>query len=168
VRAIRKKAQTLLAEATSNDPSVAMKPSPRTPRSRPLKPKAKSSSTTKKKGKAIDDASAENPMTIDADAEDSDSVEIKTEMAIKIDIDSDDELVVKIKDEDVMTGFFNTPTALPNKLFGTAGQQLSGPGLSQKSSSSFRSYDEINSQSQKPEPMPEWPVQSWFKEGDEV
>jgi len=139
-------AQTLLAEAANDDPTVRMQPSPRTPRTprtRVAKAKAEPTSSTKKKLQTSKDAKTKI-------AEDSGDVEVKAESPIKIDSDSDCEIVVKNEDA-LHDDFFGTPTKPPAKF-----EELD-----------FNKYIEDTPRCGEFEEVAKLSVTSWFKD-DEV
>lgn len=169
VRAARQMAETLRAEAANGDPSVAMKPSPRTPRTRVKKPKAKATPTSKKSGQGTHDTTAENTPTITGETDFNNKIKIEIEDAIKIDSDSDGDTIVKIKDENpFFEDVFATTTAYLHKSFGVPSEQ----GNLDIGRETFEITEERDNNDLRIQggidAAAKWPVQSWFKDEDEV
>lgn len=165
VRAARQMAETLRAEAANGDPSVAMKPSPRTPRTRVKKPKAKATSASKKSGQDTHDTTAENTPTITRETDFDNKIKIEIEDAIKIDSDSDDDIIVKIKDENpFFEDLFAAATAHLSKSFGVPNEQRN----LDIDHETFETFEDTEERDGDLDVAPKWPVQSWFKDEDEA
>lgn len=169
VRAARQMAETLRAEAANGDPSVAMKPSPRTPRTRVKKPKTKAASAGKKSGQDTHDDTAENTSIIASETDFDTKIKAEVKEAIKIDSDSDGDTIVKIKDEDpFLEDVFTTPPAHPRKSSRVPSEQHNlDLGYEAFEDPDKRGNDDFSIQGGL-DAEPEWPVQSWFKDDDEA
>ena len=165
VRAARQMAETLRAEAANGDPSLAMKPSPRTPRTRVKKPKAKSTSVSKKSGQDTHDTTAENTPTITSETDFDKKIKMEVEDAIKIDSDSDGDTIVKIKDENpFLEDVFAATTSYLSKC-----KSFSVPNEQRNLNIGHETFEDT----EEPDDddfsiQPKWPVQSWFKDEDEA
>ncbi|KAJ5211513.1 uncharacterized protein N7498_003159 [Penicillium cinerascens] len=162
VRAARQMAEKLRAEAENGDPSVAMKPSPRTPRTRVKKPKAKATSTNKKSGQDIHDTTDENTPTITSETEFDNMMKIEVDDVIKIDSDSDGDTIVKIKDENP---FLEEGFAVARAYLSKSSSVRNGECNVDVRHETFEDAEECADDL---DAAPKWPVQSWFKDEDEA
>lgn len=180
MRPLRKLAATLVAEAANGDPSVAMKPSPDTPRMRPskvTKARAKTPSPKKKTTKAAKAAEASFAGIADNDgAADSDaSAVVDLGEPVTIESDTEDDAAVKVKqgikvkEELAYSEGQYVGEAIDNKKwFGTVEDR---PGLD-FDNELIKFVEEIDDNGLTPKSgllknASAWPNQTWFRDEDE-